>query len=81
MHVQEAIHKLKATKSDCKGQLFSDHFVNFFTLISLLFTCMLTHGVVSSRLLLSTMIPMPKDKRASKNDSNNCRAISINSIL
>ena len=42
---------------------------------------MLTHGVAPSGLLLSTMIPVPKDKRASKSDSNNYRAIAINSIL
>ena len=81
IHVQKAIHKLKSDKSDCTDQLFSDHFINgtdrFFTLISLLFTCMLTHGVAPSGLLLSTMIPVPKDKRASKSDSNNYRAIAI----
>ena len=85
IHVQEAIHKLKSAKSDCTDELFSDHFINgtdrFFTLISLLFTCMLTHGVALSGLLLSTMIPVPKDKRASKSDSNNYRAIAISSIL
>ena len=42
---------------------------------------MLTHGVAPSGLLLSTMIPVPKDKRASKSDSNNYRAIAISSIL
>ena len=42
---------------------------------------MLTHGVASSGLLLSTMILVPKDKRASKSDSNNYRAIAISSIL
>ena len=43
---------------------------------------MLTHGVAPSGLLLSTstMIPVPKDKRASKSDSNNYRAIAISSI-
>ena len=40
-------------------------------LIYVLFTCMLTHGVVPSGLILSTMIPVPKDKRASISDSNN----------
>ena len=63
----------------------SDHFINgtvrLFTLISLLFTCLLTHGVAPSGLLLSTMIPVPKDKRSSKSDSSNYRAIAINSIL
>ena len=66
-HIQDAIHKLQSAKSDCKDQLLSDHFINgtvkFFTLISLLFTCMLTHGVAPSGLLLSTMIPVPIDKR------------------
>ena len=42
---------------------------------------MLTHGVAPSGLLLSTMIHVPKDKRASKSDSNNYRAIAISSIL
>ena len=50
-------------------------------LISVLFTCMLTHGVAPSGLLLFTMIPVPKDKRASKSDSDNYRAIAISSIL
>ena len=75
VHVQEAIHNLKSIKSDCKDQLFSDHFINgtdrFLTLTSLLFTCMLTHGVVFSGLILSPMIPVPKKKRASISDSNN----------
>ena len=53
----------------------------FFTLISLLFTCILPHDVAPSGLLLSTMIPVPKDKRASKSDSNNYRAMAISSIL
>ena len=52
-----------------------------FTLISLLFTCMLTHGVAPSGLLLSTMIHVPKNKRGSKSDSSNYRAIAISSIL
>ena len=73
--LQNAIHKLKFSKSDCTDELFSDHFINgtlrFATLISLLFTCMLSHGVAPTGLLLSTMVPVPKDKRGSKSDSNN----------
>ena len=83
--LQNAIHKLKSSKSDCTDQLFSDHFINgtlrFFTLISLLFTSMLSHGVAPTGLLLSTMVPVPKDKRGSKSDSNYYRAIAISSIL
>ena len=32
-------------------------------------------------LLLSTMVPVPKDKRGSKSDSNNYRAIAVCNIL
>ena len=82
-HVQVAIKKLKAAKSDCTDHLVSDHFINgtdrLFTLISLLFTCMLSHGVSPLGLLCSTMVPVPKDKRGSKSD--NYRAIAISSIL
>ena len=58
--------------------------MRFFALISLLFTSMLSHGVAPTGLLLSTctiMVPVPKDKRGSKSDSNNYRAIAISSIL
>ena len=42
---------------------------------------MLSHSVAPTGLLLSTMVPVPKDKRGSKSDSNNYRAIAISSIL
>ena len=83
--LQYAIKRLKSSKSDYTDQLFSDHFINgtvrFYTLISLLFTCMLSPGVSSRDLLLSTMVPVPKDKLSNKSDSSNGRAIAISSIL
>ena len=85
--LQYAIKRLKSSKPDCTDQLFSDHFVNgtvrFYTLISLLFiVCsLLSHGVAPSGLLLSTMVPVPKDKGGNKSDSNNYRAIAISGIL
>ena len=42
---------------------------------------MLSHGVSPLGLLCSTMVPVHKDKRGSKSDSNNYRAIAISSIL
>ena len=79
-----AIHKLKSANSDCTDELFSDHFINrtdrFFMLIYLIFTYMLTHGVRCCTIrviIIYYMIPVPKDKRASKSDSNNYRAIAI----
>ena len=76
---------MKAAKSDCTNHLVSDYFINgtdrLFTLISLLFTCMLSYGVSPLGLLCSTMVGVPKDKPGSKSDSNNYRAIAVSSIL
>ena len=74
-HVQVAIQS-----SDCTDHLVSHHFINgtdrSFTLISLLFTCKIS----PLGLLCFTMVPVPKDKRGSKSNSNNYRAIAISSI-
>ena len=42
---------------------------------------MLSHGVSPLGVLCSTMVPVPKNMRGSKSDSNNYRAIAISSIL
>ena len=59
-----AISKLKLGKSDSIEQLSSDNFNNgthmLNVYISLLFTCMITHGIPPSGLLLSTIVPIPK---------------------
>ena len=39
------------------------------------------HYVSPLGLFCYTMVPVPKDKRGSKSDSNNYRAIAISSIL
>ena len=49
--------------------------------ISLLFTCMPTHGMPPSRLLLSTIVPIPKNKRGNLSDSSNYRAIALSNLL
>ena len=62
--VTAAIHKLKPSKSDCIDGIYSDNFKHgtrkFCTIISMLFTAMLTHGVVPVVLLLSTLVPIPR---------------------
>ena len=55
--------------------------VSFFTISSMLFTAMLTHGVAHVGLLLSTLVPIPKNKRGDTCDSNNYRQIAISSLL
>ena len=42
---------------------------------------MLTHGVSPIDFCLSVIVPIPKNKRANKWDSNNYRAITISSLL
>ena len=44
---------------------------------------MLTHSVAPAGLLLSTLVPIPKNKRGNKSDSisNNYRQIAISSLL
>ena len=80
-----AISKLKHGKSDSIEQLSSDnfkngtHMLNFY--ISVLFTCMLTHGIPPSGLLISTIVPIPKNKRSNLSNSSNYRAIALSSLL
>ena len=80
-----AISKMQSGKSDSIEQLSSDNFKNgthmLNVYISLLFTCMLTHGIPPSGLLLSTIIPIPKNKRGNMSDSSNYRAIALSSLL
>ena len=83
--VSNAINHLKLDKNDCVDGLSSNnlknvtHLLNVF--ISLLFSSMLVHGTAPAGLLLSTLVPLLKNKRGNKCDSNNYRAIAISSLL
>ena len=52
-----------------------------FVLLSLLFQCMLSHGIIPEDMRLGTITPIIKNKQKSCNDSNNYRAITLSSIL
>lgn len=82
--VKLAIGQLKHGKSDGSYQS-SDLFINgtpkLHVYLSLLLTSMLRHGQCSEGLLLSTLIPIPKNRRKSLNDSDNYRAIALGSIV
>ena len=83
--VQSAINKIKPGKSDCTDGMLSDNLTNgtlkLNMFISVLFSAMLIHGVAPGGLLLSTLVPIPKNKRGNKTDSNNYRAIAISNLL
>ena len=55
--------------------------VLLYTYVSLLFNSMLAHGCVPNDFLISTLVPIPKNKRKSLNNSDNYRAIALSSIL
>ena len=83
--VVAAICELKKGKHNGSFEYYSDHFINgtnkLNVLLSHLVSSMLTHGHAPEELLLSTIIPITKDKRKSKNDSDNYRGIALSSIL
>ena len=83
--VIDGIHCLKSDKHDGNKGSFSNHLIHgnikLQVYISLLFDSMLLHGFAPSDFLLSTLVPIPKNKRKSLNLSDNYRAIALSSIL
>ena len=63
----------------------SDHIIHGSYLlrshITSLFNVMISHGFAPMDFRLSTLIPIHKKKRKSRNDSDNYRAIALSSIL
>ena len=84
-HVTNAITHLKSEKNDNFEGLSSVNFKNGAHLlnvyISSLFSTMLSHGTAPAGLLISTLVPLIKNKHGNKCDSNNYRAIAISSII
>ena len=82
--VKDAIYKLKQGKKEENG-LFSNHFKfgteRLFVMITLLFNCILTHGIAPDELLLGTMIPLIKNSRGNKHCSDNYRSLTIGTGL
>jgi len=74
--VANAIGKLKLNKSDGVHILLSDSLKHsnplFHEHLSVLFTAMLYHGFAPHSMKLSTIIPIPKNRKKCLNDSNNC---------
>ena len=79
------VKELKLNKHDGNKGHYSNHITNgthrLHCSISLLFNSMISHGFVPNDLLLSTIIPIPKNKRKSLSKSDNFRAIALSSIM
>ena len=82
--VKDAICQLKQGKKEENG-LYSNHFKygtqRLYIMITLLFNCMLTHGIAPDDLLLGTMIPLIKNSRGNKQCSDNYRSLTIGTGL
>ena len=83
--VMNAVTHLKRGKSDGSEGLSSDHFIHgnrtLYVLLSILFTLFLRHGFSHNSMILSTMIPIPKDRKKSLCSASNYRAIALSSIF
>ena len=83
--VRRAVEGLKKGKHDGNLGQYSDHLIystpRFQCCLSLLLNSLLTHNVVPENILLSTVSPIPKNKRKSMNQSNNYRAIALSCVI
>ena len=83
--VKKAAEKLKAGKSDPVFRFSSDCFKNadmdLFVHLSAILRCCTVHSHVSQVLLLSTLVPLVKDKLGDISASKNYRSVAISSIL
>ena len=83
--VQDAVHRLKNDKTDPVLDFNSDCLKNvpsiFCEQLSLLFRQFLIHGHISSFLMISTLIPLVKDKLGDITSSDNYRSIAISSLI
>ena len=83
--VKEAVSHLKNSKTDPVLSSTSDCLSNsppiLFEYLAIVFRCWLTHGHVTELLLLSTLVPIIKDKLGSLCSSDNYRSIAISSLI
>ena len=83
--VEEAIKHLKSNKNDPIFEFSSECLKNAPVVLcehlALLFRHYLKHGHISSTLMLSTLIPLIKDKLGDITSSNNYRSIALSSLI
>ena len=80
-----AVKRLKSGKSDANMNLKSDNFIfachDLYVHLSLLLQMMFSQLRAPHEMLLSIIVPIPKNQRKSMNDSANYRSIAISSIV
>ena len=82
---KKAMKKVSLNKSDGNLGLFSDHIVHgtekLWQLLTMLFNSMLIHRMSPSDMLKGVMIPIPKNRKSVVTNSDNFRAICLQSVL
>ena len=83
--VQEALYRLKTNKTDPILAFNSDCLKNspriLCEYLSFMFRQFLIHGHISSFLMISTLVPLVKDKLGDITSSDNYRSIAISSLI
>ena len=83
--IAEAVSHLKSGKSDPVFEFSSDCIKNaptlFYEHLALVFRSFLIHGHISSVLMVSTLIPLLKDKPGDICASSNYRLIALSSLI
>jgi len=81
----QCMKALKPGKHDGYLGTYSDHLRHaphrFACCLLLVFNSLLTHGMVPEEMCLSTVSPIPKNKRKSLSDPENYRAIALSSVM
>ena len=82
--VKNAISGMKRNKIDSDGEYNSNHFIygthRLVVSLMILFNGMLVHGFSPSEFLKAVVIPIPKNKKKSLNNSDNYRGIALGNI-
>ena len=83
--VKRAFGKLKKDKSDESGDFTSDCLIEapneFSEALASLFRTYLTHGYISSKLLICALSPIVKDNNGDITSTKNYRAIAVSSLI
>ena len=83
--VKEAVHLMKAGKSDLSGGFTSDSLINapveVFNMLALVYRSWLIHGTVTNSLLACSFLPLLKNALKDPASTNSYRAIAGSSLL
>ena len=83
--VEKAVSQIKSGKSDPVNTFSSDCIKRapkrFFEYLALIFRSYLIHGHISQVLMLSTLVPLLKDKLGDHCSSSNYRSIALSSLI